>query len=315
MPKPPVNQSGSTPVAHPVSAPATSLVKGIFLMVASAASFAVMNLFSRLAGDLPALQKAYIRNLVIALAAGLVYARYVHTEGREDLGRRARIDLVLRASFGLLGLIANFYAVDHLPLSDATILAKLSPFFAIIFSYFLLAEKIHKIQALCLALAFGGALLVVRPSFSNPNIWAYLVGFAGGMLAGLAYTYIRILTTHGVSRHLVVFYFGAFSSVVLLPVMVFNYVPMTGRQSLYLFLMGLCGVAGQYCMTWAYAAAPARTISIFDYSQVVFAALLSSLILQEFPSLPSILGYTVIFAASLIMFIANFRAAKDFGAE
>lgn len=314
MPNPPVPPSGATSSGKSLGTPANSLIKGILFMVASAAFFAVMNLFSRLAGDLPSLQKAYIRNLVVALISGLVYARYIRAEGREDLGRRARIDLVLRASFGLLGLIANFYAVDHLPLSDATILGKLSPFFAIVFSYFLLAEKIHRVQALCLALAFGGALLVVRPSFANPHIGAYLVGFAGGMFAGLAYTYIRILTTHGVSRHLVVFYFGAFSSVVLLPVMAFNYVPMTGQQTLYLLLVGLCGAAGQYCMTWAYAAAPARSVSIFDYSQVVFAALLSSLILQEFPSPPSILGYIIIFAASLIMFIANYRAAKDYDA-
>lgn len=299
------------PASHQVGAPAANVLKGVFFMILSAASFAVMNLFSRLAGDIPALQKAYIRNLIIALVAGAVYAGYIHKEGREHLGGRAKYTLVLRASFGLLGLIANFYAVDHLPLSDATILGKLSPFFTIIFSYFLLSEKIQKIQAFCLALAFGGALLVVRPSFANPDILAYLVGFGCGMSAGLAYTYVRVLTNHGVSRHLVVFFFGAFSSVILLPVMVWTFVPMTAQQSLYLILMGLCGVAGQYAMTWAYASAPARSISIFDYSQVVFSALLSALVLEELPSRLSILGYFVIFLASLILFIANYRVAKQ----
>ena len=40
---------------------------------------------------------------------------------------------LLRASFGTIGILANFYAVDYLLLADASILQKMNPFFVIIF--------------------------------------------------------------------------------------------------------------------------------------------------------------------------------------
>ena len=39
--------------------------------------------------------------------------------------------MLLRSVFGTLGILCNFYAVDHLVLSDASMLNKMSPFFVI----------------------------------------------------------------------------------------------------------------------------------------------------------------------------------------
>ena len=56
--------------------------------------------------------------------------------------------MFIRAFAGTIGILGNFYAVDHLMLSDATMLNKMSPFFAIIFSIFLMKEKVSLSQAL-----------------------------------------------------------------------------------------------------------------------------------------------------------------------
>ena len=53
-----------------------------------------------------------------------------------------------RAVFGTIGILGNYYAIDHLLLSDASMLNKLSPFFAIIFSYFALRETVKPMQVL-----------------------------------------------------------------------------------------------------------------------------------------------------------------------
>ena len=44
--------------------------------------------------------------------------------------------LWIRSIAGGIGMICNFYAIDHMAISDASVLNKLSPFFAIIFSIF-----------------------------------------------------------------------------------------------------------------------------------------------------------------------------------
>lgn len=288
------------------------LIKGVSFMTLSAFCFAVMNLCSRLAGPLPSTQKAWFRNLVLFITALTIYLIHAKQNGQpEKLSPKAFRLLLMRAGFGLIGLIANFAAVDRLALSDATILAKLSPFFAIIFSYFLMQEKINKIQWATLIMAFIGALIVVRPSFYNPNLGSYLIGFAGGMFAGLAYAFVRLLNMHGLSKEMILMGFGGFSTLVLAPYVFLNWAPMDLKTSAYMLLVGLLGTGGQYAMTTAFSYAPATSISILDYSQVIFSALLSALILQEFPTWLSVLGYVIIFVASLILFLANRRASKN----
>ncbi len=49
-------------------------------------------------------------------------------------------------------------------------------------------------------------------------------------------------------------------------------------------------MGGQLSITAAYTAAPAKEISVFDYSQILFAALLGIFFLGQYPDLPSLLG-------------------------
>ena len=56
--------------------------------------------------------------------------------------------------------------------------------------------------------------------------------------------------------------------------MIAEYKPMTALQLGYLLLAGLSATGGQYTITAAYIYAPARDISVYDYSQIVFSSLL-----------------------------------------
>ena len=124
---------------------------GILYIVLAAFFFALMAMFVRLAGDIPSIQKSFFRNLVSLLFAGIILAR----EKVWFSGKKENIKyLFLRATAGTIGILCNFYAVDHLVLSDASMLNKMSPFFAIIFSYFILKEKVSVPQALIVAGAF-----------------------------------------------------------------------------------------------------------------------------------------------------------------
>ena len=113
-------------------------VKGILCILSAAFFFALMTVFVRLAGDLPTMQKALFRNAVALIVSIVILLR-----SREKIVvTKTRIrDLFFRAAFGTVGLICNFYAIDHMNISDANMLNKLSPFFAILMSIFILKEK------------------------------------------------------------------------------------------------------------------------------------------------------------------------------
>ena len=265
--------------------------------------FALMTFFVRMAGNLPTMQKAFFRNAVAAAAALFLLAR---SEEGFKIKKNSWRDLFLRSFFGTMGLICNFYAVDRLAIADANILNKLSPFFAIIMSYFILKEKANKTEWLCVVVAFIGALFVVKPSMDMQFVNA-MIGMLGGFGAGVAYTFVRKLGKAGERGPVIVMCFSVFSCIVTAPFLIIGAKPMSLYQIVMLLLAGAAATGGQLSITKAYTKAPAKEISVFDYSQVVFAAALGLVFLGQIPDLMSIIGYVIIIGSAVFKWNYNLQ--------
>lgn len=278
--------------------------KGIIYIVVAAFGFSVMSLFVKLAGDLPAFQKAFFRNFIALIFITVMMLR-------ENIGFAPKKEnipgLLGRSLCGTLGLLCNFYALGTLNLSDANMLNKISPFFAIIFSIFLLREKPTAAQVLGVAVAFGGSLLIIKPGFADAQLIPALAGVLGGLGAGAAYTFVRKLGKKGENSKRIVFYFSAFSCLFCLPFLIVQYKSMTFLQTLYLIFAGTFACVGQLGITKAYLCAPAKEISVYDYTQVIFAALLGFFVFGDLPDIWSVLGYILICGAGAAMFFYNKR--------
>lgn len=283
--------------------------KGIILIISSAFFFALMNMMVRFAGDLPSIEKSFFRNFVAMFFAIIALKR---SKTPIQVPKGSWKPLLLRSIFGTLGILCNFYAIDHLMLADASILNKLSPFFAILFSFFLLKEKVHPFAALCVFTAFIGSLFVIKPGLGMfTDTFPAFIGLLGGLCAGIAYTYVRILGTRGVKGPFIVFFFSSFSCLVTLPYLLLHFHPMSLGQFGCLMLAGLFASGGQFTITAAYTCAPARDISIYDYSQILFSTLLGFFFLDQIPDYLSFIGYGIIILASIAMFIFNQRKSPE----
>lgn len=280
----------------------TKKYKGVIYIILSAFFFALMSMFIRLSGDIPSFQKAFFRNFV-AMAISVITMIKHHEKPVIKSGNL--IYLVMRSICGTVGIICNFYAIDHINLSDASMLNKMSPFFAIIFSFILLKEKISPVQALIVTGAFIGSVFIVKPSSEILSSPASLVGLLGGMGAGTAYTFVRILGQKGENKSFIVLFFSAFSCLVFLPFLIFDYHDMTIKQLIFLILAGASAAGGQFSVTSAYCYAPAREISVYDYSQLIFATILGFFVFGQIPDKLSIIGYAIIISMAVIMFIYN----------
>lgn len=282
--------------------------KGIFYIILAAFGFAFMNLFVKLAGDLPAIEKSFFRNLVAVFFAFTVMKK---EEIPFTIPKGTGKYIFFRSLFGTIGIFANFYAIGKLYIADASMLNKLSPFFAIIFSYFLLKEKIKLYQFACVLTAFVGALFILRPGFDSVATFPAFIGLLGGMGAGLAYTNVRMATKLGARGPLIVFCFSVFSCVCAIPFIIFDHQPLTWWQLVSLLMAGLSATLGQFSITAAYTYAPASELSVYDYTQIVFAALLGMIFLGEVPDVISILGYLIICGAGIAMFLIRRKKEKD----
>ena len=190
-------------------------------------------------------------------------------------------------------------------LSNASILNKMSPFFVLIFSYLFLKEKLTPFQISAFVVAFAGSLFVVQPTLTNLSLGPSLIGLCSGIAAGGAYTMVRILGLRGERSSVIVLFFSAFSCLAVVPWLIFHFQPMSWHQLLMLVGAGIAATGGQYGITLAYTHAPAREVSVYDYSQIIFAAGLGYLLFAQIPDHWSIIGYVLIVGAALAIFLYN----------
>lgn len=269
--------------------------QGILFIILAGFFFASMSFFVRLSGDLPTMEKAFFRNAVAVLVAAFMLAR---TKEGFHVQKGSWPDLLMRSFCGTVGLICNFYAVDHMNIADANILNKLSPFFAILMSYFILKEKANKVEWVCVVVAFIGAVFVVKPAFNMQFVNA-MIGVSGGLGAGIAYTFVRKLGKKGERGPIIVMVFSTFSCLCTLPFLISEFQPMKAVQLLCLLMAGVSAAGGQIFITKAYTKAPAKEISVFDYTQVLFAALLGFVFFGQIPDWMSLVGYLIIIGSAI----------------
>lgn len=270
--------------------------KGICFVIIEAFGFALMTFFVKMAGALPTIEKCFFRNLPAVFIAAYILKKegikyYVPKAGRKDL--------LIRCIAGAAGMIANFYAIDQIGIADTSILNKMSPFFAMLLSIPILKEKPSRKDWIFTGIAFFGVIFVIKPTSGIASIPA-LIALFGGFGAGMAYTFVRRLGQHNVNGSIIVFSFSAFTCLVCIPLMMLNFKPMSLNQFLLLLCAGLGGAIGQFGVTAAYKYAPAKEISVFDYTQVIFAAILGFIGFNEVPDFMSIVGYAIIIGMAVL---------------
>jgi drug/metabolite transporter (DMT)-like permease len=275
--------------------------KGILYISLSAFFFSLMAVAVKATPNIPVVEKIFFRNMI-----GLVPILINSYRSQTSLKPNNTKLILLRSTFGLLGIFAYYTALSLLSLSDAVIMNKLSPFFVLVFSAIFLKEKIKNKQVYALVFAVTGALFVIKPSFDLSVIPA-LIGLSSAIFAGAAYTTVRKLSESD-APIVIVFYFSLITTLVTIPVMIVtkNFVIPTGTEALLLILIGLAAVTAQIFMTSAYRYAPAGELAIYTYSNIVFSIIFSIVIWSDFPDLYSLMGALLIVTGGYI----NYKVKK-----
>ncbi|MDA3958282.1 DMT family transporter [Oceanispirochaeta sp.] len=280
--------------------------RSILLMISSALFFSVMSAFVKMAGDLPSIEKALFRNLIsLIIAFTILKVRKQPLWGQKE----NRKILLLRALTGSLGILFYFYSIDHLILADSSMLNKMSPFFVILFARIILKNPIKPFQIFSLILAVAGSFLIIKPGFQYSTPLPALIGLSSAVFAGLAYTMVSYLGGKE-NAFTIVFYFSLISTIVCLPFVFINPVLPSLPQFLLLLGAGITAAGGQFLLTAAYKYAPAGEVSVYQYSQIVFASLLGILFFTEIPDLFSLGGYILIFAAGNMISRKGIKSRK-----
>lgn len=272
--------------------------RGILLMLLSALLFSAMQVVINLTGrSVPLMEQIFFRNIVsLTICFVIIKKRKLSLLG----GKEQQPLLFMRSIFGLLGMLSLFYAASRASQADVTILSKLSPFLITVFAFFLLKEKISKIQIPALIIAFSGALFVANPTFQS-NLTPLFAAFLCSIFSSVAYTLLAY-TKDKVDALTVIMHFSTFCVAVSLPFLIAGFSAPSLKDLLLLLIMGTFGGFGQIALTYAYRMAPASEVSVYNYSGILFSILLGYLVLGETVSTTSLIGGSLVILASLLAY-------------
>lgn len=274
--------------------------KGILFMLMSSLGFSLMAVSIKYVSGIPLFEKIFFRNLV-SLFVALWGLRHVG-DISVLLGQKGnRIFLVGRSVFGLLGVITNFYAIAHLPLANANILNKLSPFVVLFLSAYFLREKLRKIQVAGFFISFFGVILIIKPTLDF-NILPSLSALASAVFAGAAYTMVRHLGTKRENPNTIVFIFSLISVIGIFPFMMMNYVQPSFKELMILLSIGVFATFGQFGLTYAYKFSKASEVSIYTYSSIIFTVILGFIFFGEIPDLLTVIGGIIVTAVAVKLY-------------
>ena len=239
------------------------------------------------------MQQVFFRNSISLLVA----AYLIKKEGLRFFGpKEYQPALLARSLFGFLGMILLFYASAHASQGDVSVLNRTNILWVCLFAALILKERISKEQI---------PMMALRPTFDS-NVLPLLAAELSALCCGVAYVMISYCKGH-VPSMTVVFYFSLFSTVGAGILMIPSWVFPTPKQWFMLILIGLFGSLGQIFITNAYQKAPAAEVSIYDYSGIIFSALIGTLLLHERLSASTVIGALLITAAGVLSYRSGRR--------
>lgn len=272
-------------------------LKAVSLMLLSALCFAFMAAMVKLAGDIPLFEKVFFRNFIsLFLAFAILKQNNSSMFGKKENQKY----LMARALLGLMGVFLYFYSINNLYLADSSMLNKLSPFFITFFAAIFLKEKLNPVKIISMVVVFIGALLVIKPQW-NLSIAPAVAGFLSAAFAGGAYTLVRFLKDRE-DPSTIVFYFSFISVIGTFPLMMLNFTMPTKMQFVYLILTGVFAAIAQFALTHSYRYAPASEVAIYNYTNIIFSAIIGLFIWNEVPDFLSLIGGLMIVVMAAISY-------------
>lgn len=214
---------------------------------------------------------------------------------------------VVRGVIGTSAMACSFAALGLLPLPDVTAIRFASPLFVVVFAAILLGERVRLFRSTAVVAGFVGVLIVMWPQLSGGALTALegaalgaVFALLGAAFSALAHVQIRNMTrTEQTSA--IVFWFTITSTTLSLLTIPFGWVVPDWPTAAMLICAGLCGGAGQICMTSAYAKADVSLLAPFDYASIVLAMAVGFFIFDEVPTAAMIVGALIITLAGAVI--------------
>lgn len=283
------------------------VLKGALWMVLAAASFAGLTSVIRyMSSDMHPFELAFFRNLF-----GLLFMLPWFWRAGLSALKTERFKLHgFRSVIGLVAMTLWFSAIALMPVAEAMALSFTAPLFATIGAAVLLKEKVRARRWAATVIGFVGTLVIIRPDGANFGMASGLVLAASACMAMAALS-VKSLSRTENPNTIVLFMGLLMTPMSLLPALFFWTTP-TPMDFMWFIALGLLATVGQVSMARSFASAEMSAVLPFDFSRLIFAAMMGYLFFAEVPDLWTWVGAAIIFSATLYTAHRESRGARPF---
>ncbi len=275
------------------------------MLLSCVAASIMMVLVRHIARDIPVVEVVFFRN-----AFALLFTLFSLPKYRiQIVSSRQKHKHLLRAGMGLMAMYLWFYSLTIVPLATAVSLSFtvniLTPLLAILF----FGERYGLRHWMAILFGFLGVLIILRPGLDgfNSNMLIVMTSVLFWSFSGI---FIKSLIRRDHPR-VVAFYVALLMTPLSLPLALYAWVTPTWSQLGWLLLLGFVANLFQMALTHAIASAPFSVTIPFDFTRLVFTALLAYSIFGEVPDTPTWVGGAVIMAASIYTAWRETRTGRE----
>ncbi|KAI9459250.1 hypothetical protein BJY52DRAFT_1149260 [Lactarius psammicola] len=293
---------------------------GLFLVVASQFFFSAMNMSVKWLNSsdepVPILEITLVRT-TISFFFSFVYMYWKNISDPLLGPRGVRTMLVLRGLSGSMALFGVYFSLQHLSLSDATVLTFLAPILTGFSGAALLKEPLSIGETLAGLCSFLGVVLISRPQFlfgspqpfAGPSeitptqrmlsVTAALIGVLG--IAG-SYLTLRAIRERVHTLHPVISFSSQSLLISTLGMILFKVPLVIPTRTLglsMLFLNSIFGILGQIFLTLGLQRETAGRGALAIYTSIIFALVFELTVFHTTPPALSIIGILMILSSAI----------------
>ena len=304
-------------ISSPTAAPAHTALQGLALLLVAMVILPCMDAIAKYMAVYQGMSPAQVTFYRFFFQLLSVLPFLVSSGGLRALKPKRLWYNLLRGVLLAAAALLFFVSVKYMPLADVFAIYFVEPFILTCLSALVLGEKVGWRRWLAIVVGFGGAMIVIQPSFELFGLKALLpVGcaflFACYLLMnralGDADTPLAMQTVAGVG--------GSLFMIVVIAVGdglgSVDFVPSLPHSALGWVLVVALGVISGYghlLVVKAFQAAPVSLLASFHYFEIITGTALGFLVFNEFPTPSKWLGIAIIVGSGLFM-IWRERGAK-----
>ncbi|TLP37860.1 DMT family transporter [Arcobacter arenosus] len=212
--------------------------------------------------------------------------------------------LLLRGLFGALAMALFFYTIATIPLGEAVVLNRTSPFFVTILAYYLMKESISLKTFFALIIGFIGIILVMKP-FGIEFSFEHVLGVMGGFFAACAYATIKRIKDIYDARLIMLSFMGVGMFIPLIlyfTTNIFEFKLYTDPIIWALIgFMAIISTGSQWFITRAYSVSKASIIGVVSYTNIPFSIGFGIILGDAFPDLTTFIGILLVIFGGILV--------------